>query len=194
MIFYSLECRWFLSGTMPGPLLDRLNRSGHNYQTEERRDYYLHQPDIKQTGIKMREGQAEYKIRVHNERSFQTDHYSGQLQYFKKWSFDLQRSHKVLSDRFREQPEWIPVDKKRWLSDIAYKKSRCSLEFSNLQIGDSTWWSICFEQAVKNQPEPEKLVELIKANNVLQALSPNMLARSNSMSYPEHLSQIIADR
>jgi len=188
MIFYSLETRWFLSGKLPDAVLSWFTTSKNIHQTEERRDYYLYQPDITQTGIKMREGQAEYKVLVDDFGTFQTEHCAGQLQYFKKWSFDLQRTQETLSGTLRDHTEWVPVDKKRWLRDIEYEKSRCSLELSELQIAGRTCWSICFEQTVEKRPHPEKLKKLVNAE--LVSVPFNNLQLSNAMNYPEQITKV----
>ena len=146
----TMEVRWF-SQSRP---FDPLAVFGEELEPECRTDWYA-PVDGGRTGVKLRDGRLEAKLRTEliGERSFGQIH--GQLERWTKWSGIVSESHAPTA-QVLDDCGWISVAKRRYMQSyevdgpalrLTQERSEngCDFELTELQVRQQTWWTVGFE-------------------------------------------------
>ncbi len=128
MLFKSAEIRWFAEekGTL-WSVFEQLLPEGPGKREPERTDYYL-RTDLDNTGIKIREGNHEIKVKSSRDEF----HPFGIVQHWMKWS-SLEEDNILNTIDLELLVDWIAVEKKR------FKKSFEILEPGKLAFHKDGW-------------------------------------------------------
>jgi|GEM_PF-2958065 hypothetical protein len=196
MIFESAELRWFsLDKDLYKDIFNGLASRSEARHEKERTDYYLNL-DSSFSGLKIRNGKLELKI-----RSAPDIHLPyGPVQHWKKWSFN--EEDPILSAIPSDlQKDWIKVIKKRQIKifELALDgqirlivneriKTGCSIEYTEVMIPDVNinYKSIALEAFNLNGNCTETLRKTIEGLK----LDLSLLSRNNCYAYPDLLSKI----
>ena len=197
-MIHTTEARWFIRGKLPAGINDWCNdnQSGLIRQ-EPRTDYYLTGFKNSDIGVKYREEKLEFKQAVQDKKKLLIiKSFTGILQEWKKWSFDLSETSLFESMLNDNKLIWKGVHKERWLkffvNDNGILRSvsfstdiKCGCQFeigvvSNIDKS-KTWWTIGFEAFGE---KPEALVRRVAEKIFSQHRFFENL-NMNSMSYPE---------
>lgn len=171
-MFKSSEIRWFSQEReFLWDFYDNLPEKGMGYREIERTDYYL-KSGTENTGIKVREGNHELKVKSAEDEKFEY----GTLTHWIKWS--VAEKNTILNTIDEEMlEEWEPVKKSRFKKtyeiagdtgihfvDEAHAKEGVEVEFTEVyfKTADQLFYTVGFESfsAVNRQRE-----------NLLQALN-----------------------
>lgn len=193
MIFKSSEIRWFSKDKNTlWELYEALPEKGEGVRESDRTDYYLRSGTI-HTGIKIREGNHELKVKRADDEQFK----NGVMEHWMKWSTSEEENilntvdHKLLED-------WVAVQKKRWkksykiinLNNIemireGFPPEGCGVEFTEIQLQrlKEPLYTIGLEAFSSTGKEKENLNALI---NYLD-IDFSMLSKMDSYGYPQLL-------
>ncbi len=128
MLFKSAEIRWFAwEKETLWSVFNKLSPEGPGRQESERTDYYL-RADLDNTGIKIREGNHEIKVKSGRDES----HPFGLVQHWMKWS-TLEEDNILNTIDHQLLEDWIAVEKKR------FKKSYKILGPEQLIFHEDGW-------------------------------------------------------
>lgn len=198
MMIHTTEARWFIRGNPPSGICDWCNDSQNGYEKQKpRTDYYLTGFSKSDLGVKYRENKLEFKQAVQDKKKLLIiKTFTGILQEWKKWSFNLQ-DNALFEDMIEGNDlKWKGVRKERWLKiftndkgllkSVKYNdslKSACQYEICIVSHPDKSkvWWTIGFEAFGEN---PEALVRRVAEKSFNQNRFFENL-NMNSMSYPE---------
>jgi hypothetical protein len=180
-------------------------------------DRYLHIPEGDSLGIKLRGGGPppwiEIKQRVPDSR-FDAQavqlhpKVTGVVEHWRKWSLPLAEAD------WEPTPTtpWVPVEKARLMhtfyvqgEDIVHVERDaasisapgCELELSTVNVGDQTWWSLCFEafrEGANDQPSKRYKTLLRVAKHVFTAygsILPVTLEAQASYGYARWLAHVL---
>jgi hypothetical protein len=160
MFFPTLEARWFYPGTVPEQVREWFTRSDPAPSRQPARvDYYLRLQSSHALGIKLRQGSIEIKHRSHQYGSATFHrHVTGVIEHWRKWSLPLAATGEGLDELLVPRSSWVAVSKERMLRSYGYNlagqivataelyaERGCHLELTNVQVGDSVWWTLAFE-------------------------------------------------
>lgn len=199
-MFQTIEIRWFCEGTIPPQVLEWFRRGEQNSEEQPHRtDYYFHPTEGDSLGIKLREGRIEIKQRHRQNGAVHLyEGVAGTVEHWRKWSFELVRTHHSLSNIVVPDVSWIGVKKKRRLRRyrladdgkiVAVATSErpgqeCALELTQINVEGREWWTVGFETFGSKAAVQEKL--LLVAQQVF-AVAPPTLAAKDSYGYPKWL-------
>lgn len=207
----TLEMRWFLKGQLPADLHSWFTEATTlPLESETRADWYLCLPN-RNLGIKLRQGNLEIKRRLEKQgRSKLAKRVRGKLEQWVKWHFAIEVGSDFAFDfssghsTFQHSGLWLRVNKKRWCKhytiaangklkqvESMQQAKGCTLELSELQVGDQIWYSLCFEAPyeAKDPVEAVATVELLRAIVETELEFPTLKARY-SFGYPDWLHQV----
>ena len=196
MPFISSEIRWF--ATERNGLWDlycSLPEIGPGTVEAVRVDHYLLNSG-RNTGVKIREGRHEIKVRSAESQQWN----NGVIEHWIKWSTpeetDILRAveSRMLSD-------WIEVEKRRYrkvfqVGDMDFRLSPdeildegCSIEFSEIMIGKGRkrYFTIGFEAFSKTGKTTDNLIWTLEQLNIS---THHFLNDYESISYPQLLSGV----
>lgn len=193
VMFKSSEIRWFAQEyDLLWDFFDALPKTGEEMEEQERTDYYL-KSGTENTGIKVREGNHELKVKCAEDEALEY----GNLTHWIKWSVP-EKKHilNTIADELLE--DWIPVKKKRVKktyeilseSEIVMKNERLvdegvGVEFTKIYLGrmEQPFYTVGFESFSATGQQRENLLQAIKI------LGPDLspLKDFNSFGYPAFL-------
>jgi len=196
MPFSTSEIRWF--SNHPNTLWNlytRLPVKGEGATQTDRTDYYL-RADLPNTGVKIREGRHEIKVKSGKDEPLAY----GRLQHWIKWStVEAQNILNTIPTGFLF--DWIAVEKRRFLKTYAVinpaeitpshnqlPEQGCNLEFTKIQIPTlgKTAFTLGLEAYSPNGRSREHLLIILNYFNINSAT----LGNPESMGYPEWLSRL----
>ncbi len=154
---YTAEVRWFFNH--PVAMTTLLKIFPHQMQPERHDFYLLHTGN--HLGIKWREGNVEIKQRQEESQPYRKDNLSGQLEFWKKWSFAL-KEEKALQAFLNpgHQQHWMKMEKQRTLLLFVYDlqerktspvspdsevEAQCELEVTRIVINEKAFYTIGLE-------------------------------------------------
>jgi hypothetical protein len=204
-MFPTVEVRWFYGGTIPPQVLEWFREGqGQPEEPAYRVDHYLHLSDGDSVGIKLREGRLEIKQR-HRQYGVVEFHRqaAGQVEHWRKWSFDLTQASDRCSESMAPDPPWIRVCKQRWLSRYritgggaviptdagGYPEQGCDLELTSVKAKGRAWWTWGFEAFGEEPAQHENLV-LVATQVFAIHEPPIVLDVGHSYSYPAWLANL----
>ncbi len=204
MMFPTEEVRWFFPGTTPKLVTAWFEAQVCAASAQlPRTDFYLRLDENDSLGIKLRQGRIEAKQREGTGEPVQLGERSvGQLESWRKWSFELAETAESVTDTV----QWIGVWKaRRWCMftvggngriipapPAAILEQGCACELTDVRLADSSerWWSLGFEAfggtAVERR---ERLLRVAK--QFLRHKNAPLLSIEQSYSYPKWL-QIVS--
>lgn len=196
MIFKSSEIRWWSTDKdILWEFYERLPEKGEGNREPDRTDYYL-ESDTINTGIKIREGNHELKVK----RAIDEELDLGTMEHWIKWSTSEESNILNTVDN-QLLDEWISVKKERYKktykitnqTEIEFIKDGfpaegCGAEFTVIQVQGSqkTIYSAGLEAFSSSDRERENLLNLIEKLN----LDFSSFSRKDSYGYPEFLLQV----
>lgn len=196
MIFKSSEIRWWSTDKdILWEFYERLPEKGEGNREPDRTDYYL-ESDTINTGIKIREGNHELKVK----RAIDEELDFGTMEHWIKWSTSEESNILNTVDN-QLLDEWISVKKERYKktykitnqTEIEFIKDGfpaegCGAEFTVIQVQGSqkTIYSAGLEAFSSSDRERENLLNLIEKLN----LDFSSFSRKDSYGYPEFLLQV----
>lgn len=210
---YSAEIRWFFVAEAEVAILQEWFKSYKQFFTGNwsRADYYLWQPNIKTTGVKLREGKLEIKILLAGQKELPIGSInSGITNNWVKYSFNLpdsdEESNKLLA-QFSSQPVstrddcWVRVDKERLLVKFSLENSElkniapdawpdegCGLELTKIKVNQKTYYTFGLEAFSKTRLQEHVLHRVI--NEIMPAIKVTNLQVPHSQAYPEFLASL----
>lgn len=148
---YSSEIRWF---SQDRHFLHRLYADipGKGRKESERTDYYLKYQGI-DTGVKIRQGRHEIKVKNANNEHFQ----KRVIEHWTKWSTKEERNilNTIAVDHLSQ---WLPIKKERSTKIFLWNKSTgkmeytegfpddgCGVEYTILQVRGQNWYTFGLE-------------------------------------------------
>lgn len=193
MIFKSSEMRWFSHDyDLLWDFFDNLPEKGRGTQENVRTDYYLNS-NTENTGIKIREGNHEIKVKCADDDILEF----GFITHWVKWSVSEKKN--ILNTIDNELlGEWVPVKKKRIkktfevVSDSEVKfagdkfaEEGVGVEFTEVYLGrpDKPIYTVGFEAFSASNQERENLMCAIKHLGIELTLFENL----DSYGYPQLL-------
>lgn len=193
MIFKSSEIRWFSSNKeLLWDLYTSLPEAGEGTRESDRTDYYLKSGTIN-TGIKIREGNHELKVKCAEDEELDC----GVMEHWIKWSTSEERNilntvdEKMLGDwvavkkkRFKKSYEIVDQDTLRPLQE-EFVNEGCGAEFTeiHLQELDQPLYTFGFEAFSAGNKQRENLQTAL---NILDA-DLSQLKELESYGYPKLL-------
>jgi hypothetical protein len=195
MLFQSSEIRWW--SDQKNKLWDIYALlPGKSIQEPGRTDFYLKTTSI-QTGVKIREGNHELKVKSNNDE--QLDY--GVMEHWNKWSHSAEQN--ILNTINRELlNDWIAVRKNRYkksyevstngrLSAIEgeWVEEGCGVEFTEVIFPDfeKTVFTLGLEAFSSSGNQRKNLMAVLED----WSIDYSVLSGLNSFGYPEFLSSLI---
>lgn len=196
MIFKSSEIRWFSKNKdILWNFYEILPNKGEGSREPDRTDYYLNSNTIN-TGIKIREGNHELKVK----RAGDEELNFGIMEHWVKWSTSEEKNIlNTIGDQFLG--DWISVKKKRYKKTFKIIKQNniemipegfpaegCGAEFTEIQIQDleQTVYTVGLEAFSSSNRERENLLHLIEYLD----LDFSSFRKKDSYGYPEFLYRV----
>lgn len=195
MPFKSTEIRWFSSNRETlWNLYKNLPQIGEGNRESDRTDFYL-QSDTFQTGVKIREGNHEIKVKY---RQDEPQKY-GVIEHWQKWSTKEPQNilntidSTLLGDwvaiekkRFKKKYEIRNLDEVHW-TDKEFLEEGCGVEFTELKIGANKQivYTFGIEAFGTNNDSRDNFGAVM---NYLK-LDFSILKEFDSFGYPEFLSK-----
>lgn len=196
MIFHSSEIRWF---SQDKELLWKLYKSlpepGEGTRETDRTDYYLKSGTLN-TGIKIREGNHELKVKCAEDEKLDF----GVMEHWMKWSTSEEKNILNMIDEELLE-DWVSVKKKRFkkryeITDQKkpepvkedFVKEGCGAEFTEIRLKklDQPLYTFGFEAFSARNRQRENLLSAIK--NLDVDLSP--FKELDSYGYPQLLHRL----
>lgn len=154
----TLELRWFFKDSPEKALgLSWFAETFKDATFEERTDYYFNRFDRGSFSLKLRQNNIELKEKRNTPILPAIGWASkGKPERYAKWGFQLSGEDTFASSVFKGTLcDWIPVDKKRWLTTIVpdhttnnthtVEATPCQVELTELFVLGEQWWSIGIE-------------------------------------------------
>ncbi|MDZ7720081.1 MAG: hypothetical protein U5K72_14800 [Balneolaceae bacterium] len=196
MIFKSSEIRWFSTGKeMLWNFYVNLQEKGEGNREPDRTDYYLNSHSIN-TGIKIREGNHELKVKCAEDEELDF----GIMEHWIKWSRSEEKNIlNTIDDSMLG--DWISVKKKRFkktykiisqdkieMSKEGFPAEGCGAEFTEIQIQglEKPFYTVGLEAFSSSSRERDNLLSLI---NHLD-LDFSSFDKKDSYGYPEFLKRL----
>jgi hypothetical protein len=190
----TMEVRWFCRQRP----FDPLAVFGAAFRPECRTDWYARIDGIR-TGIKLRDGRLEAKLRMETlgERVFGS--VVGQVERWTKWSGIVSQSHGP-SDEVLRNAGWVAVEKRRYLQCFELDSSPprlvpqpspngCDFELTEIRVCGETWWTVGFESTGPESAIFDNLQRTVADSlNRVQLRDADLLGRS--CGYPEWLTDV----
>ncbi|MDR9364434.1 MAG: hypothetical protein RI575_03770 [Balneolaceae bacterium] len=193
MIFKSSEIRWWSTDKdILWEFYEKLPEKGEGNREPDRTDYYLQSYTIN-TGIKIREGNHELKVKRAKDEELDF----GTMEHWIKWSTSEERNILNTVDN-QLLDDWISVKKERFKktfkiinqNEIEYIKEGfpaegCGAEFTVIQVQESkkTIYTVGLEAFSSSNRERENLLSLIEQ----LGLDFSSFRNKDSYGYPEFL-------
>ncbi|NNK71837.1 MAG: hypothetical protein HKO94_01470 [Flavobacteriaceae bacterium] len=193
-LFKSSEIRWFSSEKES---LESIFRSlpGEFDNAQERTDYYLITA-LANTGIKIREGRHELKLKRDSDEFIES---IGTIEHWAKWSStEEQNILNTIEDIHLS--DWLAVIKKRFLKIYSVSKNGknvanaygfvhdgCGVEFTILKIDDQMVYTLGLEAWGRYHKSGDNLIKVFR----YLKLNPDFFKNTICMSYPEYLKNFI---
>lgn len=210
-MFPTVEVRWFYEGRVPPDVLTWFQGGGCGPEEPSCRvDHYFRLPDRDSLGIKLRQGRLEIKRRCHDWGVVRFHKsVAGRVEHWRKWSLELARAEEDLAGLAAPSSAWIAVRKERRLRTYRLvsggagmdRAARvvavdaesdadpgCDWELTTVNVGDRTWWSVCFEAFGEESVLRETLVGV--AGHVLGGGVPRAFDAAHSYGYARWLEMI----
>lgn len=196
----TLELRWFLRK----PPCPREVWFGARDPSPLRVDWYAFPCDAR-SGVKVREGRIEVKLRLEECGDFAWGGVCGRLERWSKSSVALPPSE-IPQERHLAGAGWKAVVKTRWQrifeleSDTLCEtqvldRSRVAVQFEWTELAvasGASWWTIGLE-AYGDAAGQDRILRLAAAELFSLVRSPAGLTRDVSCGYPEWLGQVFGD-
>ena len=199
----SLEVRWILPGRVPNAMIEWLGPFAD--AVEDREDRYLVNPSCDDLGVKIR-GAVQLDLKAFRGSPGELripggGH--GRIEIWEKWSFPLDAEAQLPVD----PSSWLAVQKVRRRRSFRMAEGRaveramseaelpgCTLELTEVSVGDEMWWSLGFE--VHGGSEPLEAALHATAGSLIRGAPPDgvRLDLLSSMSYPRWLGTSRPDR
>lgn len=199
MIFKSSEIRWFTrKKELIWELYESLPEHGEGTRESDRTDYYLTSGTIN-TGIKIREGNHELKVKRAEDEELEF----GVMEHWIKWSTSEEKNilntvdEKMLGDwvtvkkkRFKKSYEILNQDTLRPLQE-EFVNEGCGAEFTeiHLQKLDQALYTFGFEAFSAGNQQKENLITALKILDV----DLSQLKELESYGYPKLLEGLGSD-
>lgn len=196
MIFKSSEIRWFTpQKDLIWDFYKRLPESGEGTRESDRTDYYLMSGTIN-TGIKIREGNHELKVKCAEDEEMEF----GMMEHWIKWSTSEEKNILNTIDE-KMMGDWIAVKKKRFKKsyEIAdqstlrpvqgeFVDEGCGAEFTEIHLEelDQKLYTFGFEAFSSGNKQKENL---LAALNILE-VDFLELKELDSYGYPQLLHKL----
>lgn len=196
MIFKSSEIRWFSQERdLLWELYERLPESGKGTRESDRTDYYLKSGTL-HTGIKIREGNHELKVKCAVDEELAI----GVMEHWMKWSTPEDKNILNIVDE-KLLDDWVPVKKKRFMKRFKiternnpepvkedFETEGCGAEFTEIHLKklDQPLYTLGFEAFSAENRQRENLLSAIKHLDVDR--SP--LKELDSYGYPQLLHRL----
>ncbi len=196
VMFKSSEIRWFSKDyDILWDFFDALPEKGEEMREQVRTDYYL-KSDTKNTGIKVREGNHELKVKCAKDETLEY----GIMTHWVKWSTAEKKNIlNTIADELLE--EWVPVKKMRVkksyeivsdtkivFEDERYADEGVGVEFTEVNLGsvDQPLYTVGFESFSVTNNQRANLMCLINS------LDTELLSFKNldSYGYPQMLKKL----
>jgi len=203
--FPSAEMRWFFRGKIPDIIHEWKHAVGQFRDEPQRIDTYLLLSGSNQIGLKLREGNLEFKYFVSSDQStLQLGNLTGRLSYWEKLSMKLENSSlssvdypdiiEVAKERFLKFFRWDPLENK--LKTGNTENIGAQLEVSKLIILGESFWTFGIEAQTGNDNYDlmrgiiRQTIELI---TTLQESHPVTFPVDSidEASYPEFLQKLL---
>jgi hypothetical protein len=152
----TIEVRWLFPGQLDAAVAGWFGR--FPAETESRQDIYLVDPVFRSLSVKVRAGRA-LEVKMHHGTAGMLDlpgRVRGRIQSWQKWSFPVG----PLSQDGDAPAGWTVIRKRRRISRfrlasegvVAGAPGRasepgCTVELTEVQAHDESWWSLGFEAA-----------------------------------------------
>ena len=198
------ELRWFYRGTLPEAVSQWFEHQlgEHLAPPEEREDFYLLSPGCEYMGIKLRQGRLEIKWRRAElgVLSF-GDRVEGKAEKWGKWlcedpteeSFQpttvVEKWLRVKKVRSQRQYQVLPGEAIIAVPITASIDQGCTVELTELDINDNSWWSLAFEAFSEDDCLMEHLQAV--ASWVFKSYHQPKLQAQDSYAYPSWISVVI---
>lgn len=192
----SLELRWFF----PRPPCPRETWFDDSHASPPRTDWYAFPCDVR-SGVKLREGRLEIKLRLGDLGAFAAGPAQGRLERWTKSLAKLTEDEPALENRLAAAG-WQAVVKRRWLRALvvsqeslqeidpaARSRARCQFEWTEIEIASGPWWTLNLE-AYGDEREQRNLLRLAGDRLLSRLPSPCPLQVEASCGYPEWLSRV----
>jgi len=192
-MFKSSEIRWFAQEyELLRDFFDALPGAGEEIYEGERTDYYL-KSGTETTGIKVREGNHELKVKCAKDETLAY----GTLTHWIKWSVP-EKKHILNTIADELLTEWIPVKKKRVKktygivnqsevvpADDGVVEEGVGVEFTNIYLGrmEQPFYTVGFESFSATGQQRDNLMLAINRLD----LDLTLLKDLNSCGYPTFL-------
>jgi len=201
MPFTSAEIRWFsLEKDFFWDTFLKLETNGEGYSETPRTDYYLYAP-LTATGVKVRQGKHEIKVKIAPNEIFTINAHKLNVEYWTKWSTrEVDNILNTLPENMLN--EWIAVDKKRWKKQFVILKDGtvqphnglssiydgASAEFTKIYLPklDITYYTFAMESFNKEHTNKYNLNQALSFFDIDYAL----FQRYSCASYPQFLADI----
>ncbi len=189
----TMEIRWF---NRESPL-ELSHFFDESMKPQTRIDWYAY-PGDPRSGIKVREGKFEMKLRVGKEDVTEANCYEGVMEEWCKWSLEFLEDD-VPPPEFLSGAGWFPVEKRRYLKVLGVKGKDAfefddwmsnfperGVEFELTEVflnNSNKWWTLGFEAFGPRESLAEDLI--IVSTSVLHGCNTvNLLKAEESFSYP----------
>ncbi|NBC67274.1 MAG: hypothetical protein GVY07_16655 [Bacteroidetes bacterium] len=193
MIFKSSEIRWWSTDKdILWEFYEKLPKKGEGNREPDRKDYYLESHTIN-TGIKIREGNHELKVKRAKDEELDF----GMMEHWIKWSTSEERNILNTVDN-QLLDDWISVKKERFKktykiinqNEIEYVREGfpaegCGAEFTKIQVQESekTIYTVGLEAFSSSNRERKNLLNLIEQLD----LDFSFFRKKDSYGYPDFL-------
>lgn len=193
MPYQSAEIRWFATNRDPlWEIYEALSPRGTGHREPDRTDHYL-RADLTRTGVKVREGNHEIKVKMAPDEPFG----SGTIEHWIKWSSAEAES---LLDAVPAEllGDWIAVEKQRHQkhyglttagqlrpADPADLAEGCGVEFTTLQLPalDLTWYTLGLEAFGPGGRQRDILLTVLRETELVNFIPERAISRG----YPAFL-------
>ena len=197
-LFKSSEIRWFSSEREPMESIFKDLPGKTEAGGQERTDYYLN-TGLDHTGIKIREGRHELKLKRASDERIES---IGTIEHWAKWS-SAEEQNILNTIEKAELSDWIPVRKKRLLKVYAiskdgknfsnvhgYTDDGCGVEFTILKIDNQRVYTFGLEAWGRFHKSGDNLIKVFR----YLKLNPDLFQNTKCMSYPEYLRTFLNPR
>lgn len=196
----SLEIRWFLST----PPIDREFWFRDIRPSPTRIDWYAFPCDVR-SGVKVREGRFEAKLRLAECGAAEFGAVRGRLERWTKSSVVFPPGE-VPQVNHLDSAGWKAVAKTRWqrmfqlegdmlreTQTLDRTRVSCQFEWTEITFGrEIAWWTIGLE-AYGAAPDQEQILNLVASEQLARLPAPSSLQEEASCGYPEWLRRVFAD-
>jgi hypothetical protein len=204
-MLHTAEIRWFVPGSLPGPVLDWFWQGKTAQPAGAREDRYLVLPGCETVGVKLRVGTG-FDVKARVDCGVVREYplgVVGLVERWVKWSCDDPRLLSGFADASADGAAWVGVWKERRLRGFsldsgspveftAYASTRvgCHVELTRVRVGDMDAWTLGLEAYGVPQRLREALDQTVAAFFTTLPPPPVLFVRSASASYPAWLARV----